>query len=201
MKNLFLIGGAPGSGKTTAAAAILNIGVGNAAVHNQYGIEGRAVSADDYFTGTDGKYRFDSSKLAEAHGWCLVEARNAMEDGFETVIVHNTLTNKGERGIAPYKKLAEIHGYKVHYLLAVNHHGSPSDHDVPTNTVLRFGEECARTLFESVVDSVKEPDEKKVTDEEFEKARNSIPDDKLKIGLERAWRRINHHIKKKDFQL
>ncbi|MBC8408302.1 MAG: AAA family ATPase [Rhodobacteraceae bacterium] len=134
MGSLFLIGGAPGCGKTTVAEALVTL-------HPDVVM----VAADDYFT-KDGVYKFDASQLPEAHAWCLRKVERLIREGGKTVVVHNTFTNTGSKGIQPYKDLADIYNLQVQYLFAVNHHGSRSTHNVPEDTVARMANECARTL-------------------------------------------------------
>jgi len=53
MKELFLLRGLPGAGKSTLAKSL----------------GGKHIEADMYFE-YEGKYKFDASRLKEAHDWC-----------------------------------------------------------------------------------------------------------------------------------
>jgi predicted kinase len=102
-KELFLLRGLPGSGKTTLA--------------NQLG--GSLVEADRYFM-EYGDYKFDASKLKEAHAWCREQVQNWMETngrGFDVprIVVSNTFTQEWE--MKPYYDLAKEHGYMVFSLI------------------------------------------------------------------------------------
>lgn len=100
----------------------------------------RTVSADNFFVALGGgTYKFDPSKLGEAHALCLRTFINAMIerwDGYFTndslVIVDNTNTTAVE--IAPYMASAAAFGWdaEVHYVkcdptvaAARNLHGVP----------------------------------------------------------------------------
>jgi len=137
--NLFLLGGAPGSGKSTAASAII------ASLCPEDTV---MVASDDWFDTVLGGV-FDPSRLTDAHNWCQSIVREAMVENMSTIVVHNTFTNLGENGARPYLDMAEAFGYRCHLLYAVNHHGSSSVHNVPGHTVTRMAEECSNTLLES----------------------------------------------------
>jgi predicted kinase len=58
MKELFLLRGLPGSGKSTLARSLTT----NDAIH---------IEADMFFVDSStGEYRFDATKLKDAHKWC-----------------------------------------------------------------------------------------------------------------------------------
>jgi predicted kinase len=88
--------GQSGSGKSTYVAA----NYPNAMV----------CSADDYFI-KDGEYRFDASKIGEAHKECLRAWLMAMAAGEDLVVCDNTNTCLWE--LAPYVQTANALGYKV----------------------------------------------------------------------------------------
>ena len=60
-KNLYLVRGVPGAGKSTFAK---NLGCTH-------------FETDEFFM-VDGEYKFDPSKLKEAHAWCLDQVELAM---------------------------------------------------------------------------------------------------------------------------
>ena len=86
------------------------------------------------------EYRFDASKLGEAHAWCLrgyIEAVQKMKDLFEVeqkvLIVNNTNTSLAE--IAPYCASALAYGHELQIVALVcppevafrrNTHGTPA---------------------------------------------------------------------------
>ena len=82
MKILYLIRGLPGSGKSSLAEIIQP--------DKNY-----RFAADDYFTDSFGKYRFDPKLIGEAHEHCQFSAGAAMDDG-ENVVIHNTLSQPWE---------------------------------------------------------------------------------------------------------
>lgn len=98
-KVLVLLRGAPGSGKSTMARALVE--------HNPGGVK---LSTDDYFI-RHGEYKFDPTTLGEAHEWNQKRAKEAFERGANPIIIDNTNMQGWE--MRPYVVQALNHGYKV----------------------------------------------------------------------------------------
>ena len=115
MKELYLLRGLPGSGKSTLAKSISD-------VHYE---------ADMYFVNADGEYVFNPALLKDAHKWCQITTRIAMEYNTPKVVVSNTFTQEWE--MEAYYKLAEDYGYVVFSLVVENRHGGINEHGVPVD--------------------------------------------------------------------
>jgi predicted kinase len=113
MKELILLRGIPGSGKTTLS----------------FLFNGAQVSADDYFYNDETGYNFVAADLDKAHKWCQTHVENLMYDGIETIVVANTFTKEWEMNA--YYELAKLNGYRVHSVIVENRHGSRNIHGVP----------------------------------------------------------------------
>jgi len=113
MKELFLLRGVPGSGKTTLAKSMM--------IHEHY-------EADIFFTRGNG-YEFDPSKLKEAHEWCRDMVMMAMKRGEKKIAVSNTFTQEWE--MEAYYSLAKDFGYRVYSIIVENRHGGINEHGVP----------------------------------------------------------------------
>jgi len=115
-KNLVIVRGISGCGKTTFASLL-----------------GRAIcSADDYLM-KDGKYEWEAWKLRRAHEWCLRKCERFMKIGINPVMVSNTSPRK--RDLAPYYALAEKYGYRVFSIIVENRHDGKNTHDVPEESL------------------------------------------------------------------
>ena len=133
MKTLLIISGISGSGKSTLAENLVYHTIGEY-TDEKNGLplytESNAVicTADDFFI-VAGEYKFDASKLSQAHNWCKKKCGIAMQQGVPLVIVNNTTTNK--KDVKPYIDLAEKYGYQVHWILTLPHHDGKNIHNVP----------------------------------------------------------------------
>ncbi|XP_076868554.1 NEDD4-binding protein 2 isoform X2 [Brachyhypopomus gauderio] len=96
---LVLLRGAPGSGKTTLASAMLEQNLG-----------GVVLSTDEYFI-QNGVYHYNPDLLGEAHAWNHRRAREALENGYTPIIIDNTNLQCWE--MKPYVAMALKHKYKV----------------------------------------------------------------------------------------
>ena len=120
MKELFLLRGLPGAGKSTLAKILVG--------ERDYCHK----EADMYFLDSEGKYKFDFSLIKEAHEWCQSEVEFLMK--YEhTVVVSNTFTQEWE--MQDYYDLAKEYGYKVHSIIVENRHGGVNEHNVPQETL------------------------------------------------------------------
>lgn len=115
-KTIVLLRGLPGSGKSTTART--------------FGLP--TFEADDYFYDGD-QYKFDASKIRDAHKSCQDRVRFAMENGINKLIVSNTFTQEWEMEF--YYDLAKELNYRVISLIVENRHGNQSVHDVPQDTI------------------------------------------------------------------
>jgi predicted kinase len=117
MKTLYIVRGLPGSGKSTFAKTL----------------GGTHFETDNFFM-VDGEYKFDGSKIKEAHNWCQNSVNSAMilnnTAGLnETIVVSNTFTQEWE--MKPYFEMAETYGYRVFSIIVENRHGGVNQHNVP----------------------------------------------------------------------
>jgi len=107
---LLLIRGLPGSGKTTAALALLHCG--------QYDMH---LEADMYHMKL-GEYVYDTAKASAAHRWCLETTRVMLHIG-KRVVVSNTFVTLED--MQPYRDLGFVTAF---------HEAKgawPSTHNVP----------------------------------------------------------------------
>jgi 2',3'-cyclic-nucleotide 3'-phosphodiesterase len=119
MKNVIILRGISGSGKSTYTAAHFPTAF--------------VASADKFFE-RGGTYKFDPAKLGTAHAWCASVFEYALRRGDETVVVDNTNTKLWE--FKGYLDLAAKYGYDVTVIrlkvdpkvaAARNLHGVPAD--------------------------------------------------------------------------
>lgn len=121
MKTLYIVRGVPGSGKSTFAKSL----------------GGTHFEADMFFM-KDGEYKFNMSKIKEAHKWCQDSVNTAMimnnTAGLnETIVVSNTFTQEWE--MMPYFEMAELHEYRVFSIILENRHGGVNEHNVPEDKI------------------------------------------------------------------
>ena len=93
-----------------------------------------------YFMKT-GEYKFDGTKIKEAHQWCQKEVDtmmilNRIEGIHNKIVVSNTFTQEWE--MEPYLEMAEEFGYRVNSLIVENRHGNESIHGVPAEAMDRM---------------------------------------------------------------
>ncbi len=111
-RRLVVMRGIPGSGKSHAARRFIE---GFRAVHPNASAE--VISADDYFTRTDGTYAYDPTKIGLAHADCFRRVLQALARGVDMIVVDNTNTTGVE--IAPYM-LAAAAAERVASILTVH---------------------------------------------------------------------------------
>jgi len=126
MKVLTLLRGLPGAGKSTFANFIWT----------KYAI----CEADKFFVGEDGVYRFDATKLKQAHEWCRERVETKMKDNqtsggayYPEIAVSYTFTQEWE--MKDYYALAEKYGYTVFSIIVENRHGGVNQHGVPEEKI------------------------------------------------------------------
>jgi len=118
---VIMVSSIPGGGKTTFTKELL-----------RQNPEGVAVSADDYFVGSDGKYRYIKDGVHLAHKRCQNLFAYHVDRGTPLIIVDNT--NLESKHMVYYHDLAERMGYSF---MVVRLNCDPADaffrqrHNVP----------------------------------------------------------------------
>ena len=120
-KVLYIVRGVPGSGKSTFAKSL----------------GGTHFETDKFFM-VDGEYKFDGTKIKEAHKWCQDSVNTAMllnhTAGLNSIIVvSNTFTQEWE--MEPYFQMANYFDYKVFSIVVENRHGGINKHGVPEDKI------------------------------------------------------------------
>ena len=119
MKELILVRGCPGSGKSTMA--------------RMFG--GYHLETDQYFM-VNGKYNFDGSKIKLAHEWCQNSCQTLMLQNEPRIVISNTFTQEWE--MERYFELAKIHDYKIFTIVVENRHGGTNVHNVPDEILTKM---------------------------------------------------------------
>jgi energy-coupling factor transporter ATP-binding protein EcfA2 len=120
-RELYILRGLPGSGKSTLAKSL----------------GGTHFEADQFFI-VDGKYKFDASKIKEAHKWCQDSVNTAMLLNNTAllnpvIVVSNTFTQEWE--MEPYFDMADYFDYKVFSIIVENRHGGINQHGVSEDKI------------------------------------------------------------------
>ncbi|XP_028392960.1 2',3'-cyclic-nucleotide 3'-phosphodiesterase-like [Dendronephthya gigantea] len=155
---MFILRGAPGSGKTTVARAILEQAKDQAIV----------CSADDFRYNENGEYVWQKEKLEETHNKCKKKAEEFAALGKPSIIIDNTNIRTFE--VEPYMKIAQQYGYvvvlvepKTPWKHQARELVKKTPHNVPLGTIFKRLEDFDEILpyyfgwFLSPEDSVKLP--------------------------------------------
>ena len=117
---LYLIRGVSGAGKSTFAQRLWEAGVVD-----------RVFEADDWFY-SEGEYKFDATKLHEAHNVCQHNTYFTLKAG-KSVAVSNTSTT--EKEVQAYKEIAELVNAHFISVIVENRHGGENVHNVPPEKI------------------------------------------------------------------
>ncbi len=117
---LYLIRGVPGCGKTTFAEQL-----------KRNNVVVQVLEADKYFI-DEGEYKFDASKLREAHEWCQSRAKLYLLGG-DSIAVANTSTT--EKEVAVYQRIAELTGANFVSIIVENRNNTGNIHNVPAEKI------------------------------------------------------------------
>ena len=121
-KNIIILRGVSGSGKSTAAKL--------------FGGNVEICCSDDFFTSEDGEYNFAQSRLSDAHEYCRNKFMIALEkEDVDTIVVANT--NSREPEFAFYSEKAKEIGADIFYFVIENRHGNKDIHNVPIDAKSR----------------------------------------------------------------
>jgi len=108
-------------------------------------------SADDFFIGEDGVYRFDGTRIKDAHKWCMrkfVDALRGMDSSQDReIVVDNTHTMLWE--FSGYVQVAEAHGYEVEIVrmdTPVDVAAARNTHGVPLKAVQGMADRFQKVL-------------------------------------------------------
>lgn len=123
-KDLILVRGLPGSGKSTLSEVILKWPSTD---------KPDVLSADDFFVDQNGNYNFDPTKLKEAHHDCQNKCALKMRNGVDRIVVANTFTEEWE--MEPYFEIAKMYNYRIHTIVVENRHGNSNIHGCPPDKV------------------------------------------------------------------
>jgi predicted kinase len=115
-KILILVRGLPGSGKSSFAKTFADI----------------YFEADMYFE-KDGEYKFEPSKIKDAHSWCQDKVETSMIVDIPKIAVSNTFTQEWE--MEHYYTLAKKYNYKVFSVIVENRHNGVNEHGVPEDKI------------------------------------------------------------------
>jgi predicted kinase len=132
-QNLILLRGLPGAGKTAFAALISENG--------KYPF----FSVDDYFTDESGNYNFIFSENHIAYSQCLLHTEQAINEGKNKIIVHNTFTMEWE--LSPYFLLAKKYNCKLFVLTVEHYHEGQNTHEVKIEQLHKMAEKYQVKLF------------------------------------------------------
>jgi predicted kinase len=106
-------------------------------------------SADHYFTDREtGEYKFDPTKIGEAHKECLRAFLDATEAEEDLVVVDNTNLSLWE--MATYIQVAAARGYTVEVVRIMADPGVCAQrnvHGVPLKTILQMADRMEQPLF------------------------------------------------------
>lgn len=122
VQKLILVRGLPGSGKSTIARDMLQIGWAHA-----------HFEADMYFM-KNGKYEFDANRVRYAHEWCFEVTRHHLLSYGETVVVSNTFTQKWEA--ARYIEMAKENKIQLDIITCHGDYGNI--HNVPEEVMTKM---------------------------------------------------------------
>ena len=132
MRNVVIMRGLPGSGKSTVAKKLAAT------------VEGAViVSADDGLM-VGGQYQFDVTKLGAAHGACQAAFKTALAFNKPLVIVDNTNTTPQE--IQRYMDMAQNFGYEAVVMVVpcdVDTSAARNTHGVPREAIERMASRMA----------------------------------------------------------
>jgi predicted kinase len=125
--------GLPGSGKSTL-------------IEKEFG-DVPVVSADHFFIGKDGVYRFDPALIGKAHGACFRRFIQLIERDLDLIVVDNTNTTEVE--VAPYMLAAQAFGYEAKVVTVTcdpKIAAARNTHGVPEEVVLKMAVSLSKPL-------------------------------------------------------
>ena len=140
VRELILVRGLPGSGKTRLASIIASLSI------PECPISVSTFATDDFFM-ANGEYKFNQGKLSDYH----IKNQNAVEKQMQSaieggayydlpvndlIIVHNTFTQSWEK--ETYYELADTYGYTVTSVVVENNHSNKSIHNVPDENISKM---------------------------------------------------------------